>query len=84
MNNLKKALFSISLGLVSLTTTSLAFAIDKENASKLDQFFEVLEKNNKAMLSVALSKDGKVVYQSKSVNMMSIRSSLQIKIPNTE
>ncbi|MCW8875907.1 MAG: beta-lactamase family protein [Kangiellaceae bacterium] len=63
MKNFKKTLFSLSLGLVSLTSTSFAFAIEKESASKLDQFFEVLEKNNKAMLSVALSKDGEIVYQ---------------------
>ncbi|MDP3452906.1 MAG: serine hydrolase domain-containing protein [Bacteroidales bacterium] len=55
---MKRFLFlALILGLFSQTAFSQEF-----NKAKLDKFFDVLEENNKFMGSVALSKNGEILY----------------------
>src|SRR4026208_737788 len=53
-----RTLFAISLAL-ALFTAGYAQALDK---AKLDQFFDRLAEKNKAMGSLVIAKDGKVLY----------------------
>ena len=53
-----KTLFAISLAL-ALFTSGYAQTLDK---AKLDQFFDRLAEKNKAMGSLVIAKDGKVLY----------------------
>lgn len=52
---------------------AIATALD---TSKLDNYFLALEKNNKAMLSVALRKDGKLIYQN-SIGYSSVKEEIK-------
>ena len=65
-----------SLLFLSFRTIGFSQAFDK---SKLDAYFQVLEKNNKFMGSVALSKNGELIY-SKSIGY----ADLEHKIKATE
>ncbi len=54
-------------------------AQDKFDKNKLDNYFSQLEKNNKAMCRVAITKDGKLIYE----NYIGF-SSVESKIQNSE
>jgi D-alanyl-D-alanine carboxypeptidase len=63
--------------LVLLTVTPSVFA-QEINTAKLDEYFDVLNKNNRFMGSVAIAKDGKILY-SKAIGYTDIA----YKIPAT-
>lgn len=54
--NLKVLTFLIALGVAPLTSSAQTF-------TKLDQYFDLLEKHDKFMGSVAVSKQGQVIYR---------------------
>lgn len=62
--------FTLALGFILTTTILLAQTPDK---TKLDQYFDALETNNKYMGSVSLSKNGKTIY-SRSVGFANVEA----------
>ena len=68
---IKKIVFAVSI----ILCFNLGLA-QEFNKTKLDSLFQVLEANNKFMGSVAVSKNGKIIY-AKSVGFLSIEDSIK-------
>ena len=72
---MKKLFNPLILLLLALFFAELK-AQDKFDKDKLDDYFSQIEKNNKAMLGVAVAKDGKLVYENY-IGFSSVESKIQ-------
>ena len=69
---MKKTLFTmVFIGILFQMGFSQTF-----NSAKLDSFFNSLDENNKVMGSVAISKDGKIIY-TKSVGFSDVENKIK-------
>ncbi|HPF50565.1 MAG TPA: serine hydrolase domain-containing protein [Draconibacterium sp.] len=69
---MKRTLFTmVFIGILFQTSFSQTF-----NSAKLDSFFNSLDENNKVMGSVAISKDGKIIY-TKSVGFSDVENKIK-------
>lgn len=62
--------------LLLLTICQIGFAQTNFDKAKLDKYFNVLEENNKFMGSVAVSKNGEIIY-TKTIGLVDVESNLK-------